>query len=189
LQPEAACRNPDRFHPADGIRAGQVNMHKRRGLLSVGLIALAVVSCLGGCQDYKWQWSFQSPEDINRIAEQARQQNKLVFVFYKFYLDSDANRMHNDVLADNQVGSLFSDTINLLIDKAAGPAYERFLTRYGVTAPPACILIAPDGRYKVFTGYIPKDRFIELIKDAKVELTELPRRPAPARPAPARPAK
>jgi thiol:disulfide interchange protein len=144
---------------------------------------VSVVACvwIAGCQDYKWQWSFQSPDDMQKLEEQARQQQKLVFIFYKWYLDSDANRMHGDVLADNQVGSLFSDSVNLLIDKAAGPNYERYLTKYGVTAPPACILIAPDGRYKVLTGYVPKERFIEMVKSARGELLDNEQRPAPSK--------
>ena len=109
---------------------------------------VSMVACVWmvGCQDYKWQWSFQSPEDLQKAEDGARQKNKMVFIFYKWYLDSDANRMHGDVLADNQIGSLFRDTENILIDRAAGPDYERYLTKYGVTTAPACILVAPDGR-------------------------------------------
>lgn len=135
-------------------------------------IFVSVVACvwIAGCRDYNWQWSFQSPADMQKLETEAHDQQKLVFIFYKWYLDSDANRMHGDVLADNEVGALFADSVNLLIDKAAGPDYERYLTRYGVTAPPACVLVAPDGRYKVFTGYIPKDQFIPLVQAARKEL-------------------
>lgn len=142
---------------------------------------VSVVACvwIAGCQDYKWQWSFQSPDDMERLEETARQQHKLVFYYYKWYLDSDANRMHGDVLADNQVGALFSDTVNVLIDKAAGPDYERYLSKYGVTSPPACILVGPDGRYKVLNGYVPKDRFIELVTSAKADLMNGQPRTAP----------
>lgn len=146
------------------------------------MIFLALVPpFLAGCQDYKWQWSFDSTAQLERAEQQAQEQHKLVFIFYKWYLDSDANRMHGDVLADPRVSSLFSDTTNILIDKAAGPSYERHLTKYGVKAAPACILISPDGRYKVFKGYIPKDQFIEMVKDAKIQLLELQRRPAPSK--------
>jgi thiol:disulfide interchange protein len=132
---------------------------------------VSVVACvwIAGCQDYKWQWTFQSPEDMQKLEDQARQEQKLVFIFYKWYLDSDANRMHGDVLADNKVGAMFSDSVNLLIDKAAGPDYERYLARFGVTAPPACIFVAPDGRYKVLTGYIAKDEFIERVQAVHTE--------------------
>jgi len=145
-------------------------------------VCVSVVACfwIAGCQDYRWQWNFQSPQDMQKLEEQAGEQQKLVFIFYKWYLDSDANRMHGDVLADNQVGALFADTVNLLVDKAAGPAYEQYLSKYGVTDPPAFILIAPDGRYKVLTGYIPKDRFIELVQSAKTELTQDQQRAAPS---------
>ncbi len=139
---------------------------------------------LAGCADYKWQWNFQSPEQLRKTEETAAQQHKIVFIFYKWYLDSDANRMHGDVLADNQVGSLFTDTVNILVDKSAGPAYEQYVTKYGVNSAPACILVAPDGRYKVLRGYIPKDRFIEQIQRAKAELSEQPHRSAPTKIAP-----
>lgn len=147
------------------------------------MLFVSTVACVWmvGCQDYKWQWSFQSPGDMQKLEEQAQQQNKLVFIFYKWYMDSDANRMHGDVLADNQVGDLFADSVNLLVDRAAGPDYERYLTKYGVTTPPACILVAPDGRYKVLTGFIPKDRFIEQVKAAKAELMDNQRRAAPSK--------
>jgi hypothetical protein len=147
---------------------------------------VSVVACvwIAGCQDYNWQWSFQSPDDIQKAEELASQEKRLVFIFYKWYLDSDANRMHGDVLADNEVGALFGDSVNLLVDKAAGPDYERHLAKYGVTAPPACILVAPDGRYKVLTGYLPKERFVELVKSAKAELMSAERRSAPSKVAP-----
>lgn len=133
---------------------------------------ISAVACVWivGCQDYKWQWTFQSPDDMQKLEMKARQEQKLVFIFYKWYLDSDANRMHGDVLADNEVGALFADSVNLLIDKAAGPDYERYLTRYGVTAPPACIFVAPNGRYKVLSGYIPKAEFIEHVRAIREEL-------------------
>lgn len=144
-----------------------------RPLLVLGV--LLVVAASAGCQDYRWQWSFNSPQDLTKLEDRAREQGRMVFIFYKFYLDSDSNRMHSDVLADSKVGPLFKDTVNVIVDKASGPDYERHMTKYGVTAPPACVLIAPDGRYKVLTGYIAKDQFIELIRAAQSELSQ----PAP----------
>ncbi|MBI4578713.1 MAG: hypothetical protein HY718_03370 [Planctomycetes bacterium] len=151
----------------------------RCGILIV--VAALIGAVAAGCQDYKWQWSFESPEQLQKTEKQALDEGKMVLLFYKWYLDSDANRMHGEVLADNRVGALFADTLNIVIDKSAGPAYERYLAKYGVSSPPACILVAPDGRYKVFTGYIPAERFVELVKAAKAQLTEAPRRTAPSK--------
>lgn len=153
----------------------------RNGLRRSLFVSVVAYVWIAGCQDYEWQWSFQSPDDMQKMEEQASQENRLVFIFYKWYLDSDANRMHGDVLADNEVGTLFKDSVNLLVDKAAGPDYERYLSKYGVTTPPACILVAPDGRYKVLAGYQPKERFIELVQSAKAELMEGQRRSAPSK--------
>ncbi len=152
-----------------------------RNLVATSMLSLL---CLTGCQDYKWQWSFETADQLAKTEKQAQEQHKLVFIFYKSYLDSEANRMHGDVLSDNQVGALFNDSVNILLDKAAGPAYEQYLARYGVTAPPACVLLGPDGRYKVFKGYIAKDRFIDMVKDAKIELLEQTRRAAPSKVSP-----
>jgi len=129
-----------------------------------------LLAMLTGCADYRWHWDFNSASELETTEAFAREQNKTLFIFYKWYLDSEANRMHGDVLADDKVGALFQDTINILIDKASGPAYERYVNRYGVTAPPACILVAPDGRYKVLSGFIPIDRFIPLVEKAREEL-------------------
>jgi hypothetical protein len=155
-------------------------MHRHRRILA-GLALLASVA-VAGCEDYRWQWSFQSPDDLRLVEQRAREQHKVLFIFYKWYLDSDSNRMHGDVLADNEVGKLFKDTVNIIIDKASGPGYEHHLTRYGVHSPPAFIVVGPDGRYKVFSGYIPKERFIDLIANAKTNLAgSAPRAPAKSR--------
>lgn len=142
-------------------------------------LCIGVLPFAYGCQDYKWQWNFKSPEQLQDIEQKAFSQNRTVFIFYKSFFDSD--RMHSEVLGDSQVGALFNDTVNIIIDKSAGPAYERYLTKYGITAPPACVLASSDCRYKVFTGFIPKDRFVELVKAAKAELSEPPRRPPPSK--------
>jgi hypothetical protein len=145
-------------------------------------LCIGILPFASGCQDYKWQWNYQSPEQLQAIEQKAFEQHKIVFIFYKSFFDSD--RMHSEVLADSRVGSLFNDTVNIIIDKSAGPAYERYLTKYGITAPPACVLASSDCRYKVFTGFIPKDRFVEMVKAAKAELSEPAHRPPPSKVAP-----
>ena len=76
------------------------------GWLTLSLVAL----CATGCSDFKWRWDYQQAE------QQARQQGKYLFIFYKWWLSNESNRMHGDVMADPAVGGLFQDTINVLLE-------------------------------------------------------------------------
>lgn len=136
-------------------------------------IALAVLAA-AGCQDYRWRWDYQKAE------QQARQQNKYLFVFYKSWLSNESNRMHGEVLADPAVGALLADTVNLLLEKDSSPEYGNYLAKYGVTSPPAFVVVAPDGTYHAASGFIPKDRFIEFVKNAKAGRSPSGKRPATA---------
>jgi len=124
-------------------------------------LCIPILLATVGCQDYRWRWDYQQAE------QNAREQQKYLFIFYKHWLNDESNHMHNEVLADPAVGALLQDTINLLLEKDSSPEYAKYLTRYGVTAPPAFVVVAPDGTYRVQTGYIAKDRFIDFIKQAK----------------------
>ncbi|HSW44941.1 MAG TPA: hypothetical protein VLM89_05170 [Phycisphaerae bacterium] len=131
-----------------------------------------------GCQDYKWRW------DFNQAEQDARQQGKHLFIFYKWWLNNESNRMHGDVLSDPAVGAQFQDTINLFLEKDSSTEYANYMTKYGVTSPPAFVIVAPDGTYYTAAGFIPKDRFIEFAKNAKAGQSPGDRKspPAPAKP-------
>jgi len=145
-------------------RAGRVG-----GLLY--LVTVLVAGGAAGCLQYDWQ------HDFERGEAQAREQNKDMFIFYKYYLDSDSNRMlSSEVLSDPEIVSLFQDTINVLIDSSFGPQYEAYVARFGVSSYPASILVAPNGQYETLKGFVPKQRFIEFVRDFR-------RKHAPAEPA------
>ena len=117
-----------------------------------------------------------------RAAEQtARAQNRHLFIFYKWWMSSESNRMHGDVLTDSEVAAELRDTVNVLLEKDSSPDFAAYMSRYGVTAPPAFVIVAPDGTYQVRTGYIPKDRFIEFVRAAKAPRAQRggSRRPPP----------
>jgi len=121
-------------------------------------LTIAITFAAAGCQQYDWV------HDIDRAEAQAREQQKNMFIFYKYYLDPDSNRMlSSDVLSDPKVVSLFQNTVNMLIDKAYGPQFETYVSKYGVRSYPASILVAPDGQYEVLKGFVPKDRFIDFV--------------------------
>jgi len=150
------------------VNAGRSPSNGFRWLIALSLLAAA------GCQDYKWRWDYAKGE------QQARQQGKYLFVFYKWWLSNDSNRMHGEVLSDPAVGAQLADTINLLLEKDSSPEYGNYLAKYGVTSPPAFVVVAPDGTYYVAGGFIPKDRFIEFIKNAKAGRSPAGKRPATA---------
>ena len=137
------------------------NLSRRSFFTCFRWLCIPVILAAIGCQDYRWRWDYEQAE------QDARQQEKHLFIFYKHWLNDESNRMHSEVLADPAVGTLFQDTINLLLEKDSAPEYAKYLTRYGVTAPPAFVVVAPDGTYRIQTGYIAKDRFIEFIKQSK----------------------
>jgi len=137
------------------------NMPRSAFITRCRWLCVPVILAAVGCQDYRWRWDYEQAE------QDARQQEKHLFIFYKHWLNDESNRMHREVLADPAVGALFQDTINLLLEKDSAPEYAKYLARYGVTSPPAFVVVAPDGTYRVQTGFIPKDRFIEFIKQSK----------------------
>jgi len=146
-----------------------------RRLFTSGL-ALCVLAA-AGCQDYRWRWDYQAAE------AQAREQGKDLFIFYKWWMSDDSNRMHGEVVASPEVGALLQDTINLLLEKDSSPEYAQYLAKYGVNSTPAFVVVKPDGDYRVELGYIAKDRFIEFIRKAKADSASNAPRPSPHAPA------
>jgi len=132
-----------------------------------------------GCQSYNWRSELAA---YKAAEQQAREEGKFLFIFYKWWLDSSSNRMlGNEVLTDPEVVALFQDTINLVVEKDFGPEYEKYMAKYGISDTPACVIVAPDGKFKVRTGFTPKDRFIEFAKRAKAALSTQPQRAAAPR--------
>ena len=125
------------------------------------LVILCCIPLLGGCANYRWTTDYQAAEDY------AHQQGKHLFIFYKWWLSNESNRMHGDVLSDPAVASRLRDTVNVLLEKDSSPEYGRFMSKFGVTQAPAFVIVAPDGSFQVRTGFIPKDRFIDFIESGK----------------------
>jgi len=140
--------------------------------------AMLMVSLAGCGASYNWRVDYD-------VAEQeARQNNKHMFVFYKWWLDNASNRMlSEEVLSSPEVIKQFQNTVNVLIDKENGPAYVDYMGRYDVHEYPAAVIVAPDGTFHVKRGFVTKDRFLQFINKA---MQPTPERPRPAHPKPAR---
>lgn len=145
-------------------------------ILLPSVLALSLMVAVG-CQDYRWRWDYQTAED------QAREQGKDLFIFYKWWMSDDSNRMHGEVVASPEVGALLQDTVNLLLEKDSSTEYAQYMGKYGVSSTPAFVIVKPDGSYRVEIGYIPKDRFVEFIKKARAGSSASPPRSSPSSPA------
>ena len=137
----------------------------------------ALLTGTAGCQSYKW---LEGMDNYRAAEQRAREQNKCLFIFYKWWLDSASNRMlSGEVLSDPKVVALFQDTINLRVDRDFGPEYVEYMAKFGVNSLPASVIVAPNGKFKVQPGFTPKEQFIEFVKNAKASLSTQPERAPP----------
>ncbi len=135
------------------------------------------IAALTGCAQYEWKTEYAQ---YQAAEQEARQGGRHMFVFYKYWLDSDSNRMlSNEVLSDPEVTGLFQNTINLLVEKDFGPQYAEYMNRYNVTTPPAAVIVRPDGSYRVRQGFVPKEEFIRWAREAMSSPATAPARTAP----------
>jgi len=107
-----------------------------------------------GCVDYKWQ------DNIERAEQQAKAENKYMFVFYKWWLDSDCNRVLSDVVNQPDTVKLFQNTINCQVVYEY-PPNRQYMAKHGIERVPGFMIKAPDGSYQKRVGYIPKEAFIQ----------------------------
>ena len=97
----------------------------------------ALLTGTAGCQSYKW---LEGMDNYRAAEQRAREQNKCLFIFYKWWLDSASNRMlSGEVLSDPKVVALFQDTINLRVDRDFGPEYVEYMAKFGVNSLPASV--------------------------------------------------
>ena len=126
------------------------------------LWAIILLPGLVGCQDYRWIF------DDFRVAEQmANDQHRDLFIFYKWWLSQESNRMHSEVLTDPKVFQQLKNTVNLVMERDSTTGGSHYISKYGITSAPAFVLARPNGTFKTCTGFMPKERFIEFLKNAK----------------------
>jgi len=135
------------------------------------LFALAAVACFsGGCVEYRWE------ENVERAEQRAKAEGKYLFVFYKWWLSNDSNRMQAEVIDQPDVAKLFQGTVNCRIVYEYPPNRE-YMARHGVDRAPGFLVQAPDGSYQKLTGYVPKEAFIKWAQ-AALTTTRPPERPS-----------
>ncbi|HOW18077.1 MAG TPA: hypothetical protein PLC79_03495 [Phycisphaerae bacterium] len=139
------------------------------------LSALVAAGCLsGGCVEYRWE------ENVERAEQRAKAEGKYLFVFYKWWLSNDSNRMQAEVIDQPDVARVFQGTVNCRIVYEYPPNRE-YMARHGVDRAPGFLVQAPDGSYQKLTGYVPKEAFIKWAQAAMTtpKAPERPSKPPP----------
>ncbi len=145
-----------------------------RPFRGIPLLCLAALMSATGCQQgYRWDLG-----DVVKAEQRARDEGKILFVFYQLWTDPTSNRMKGrELLSDPEVEAEFRNTINVLVDRDFGSMYVGSLRKYQVTTYPAFILVSPDGKYRALTGAIPRSQFLAWVRDFKSR-TRQPASPA-----------
>ncbi|MDM8008161.1 MAG: hypothetical protein QUV05_18640 [Phycisphaerae bacterium] len=135
-----------------------------RRFLGMTLLGLGALTLATGCQQgYRWDLG-----DVVKAEQRARDEGKILFIFYQLWTDPTSNRMKGrELLSAPEVEAEFRDTINVLVDRDFGSMYVGSLRKYQVTSYPAFILVSPDGKYRSLTGAIPQNQFLEWVRDFK----------------------
>jgi hypothetical protein len=134
------------------------------------LVAAAAAACLSsGCVEYRWE------ENVERAEQRAKAEGKYLFVFYKWWLSNDSNRMQSEVIDQPDVARVFQGTVNCRIVYEYHPNRD-YMARHGVDRAPGFLVVAPDGSYQRLTGYVPKEAFVKWAQTA-MTATKTPERP------------
>jgi thioredoxin-related protein len=128
---------------------------RRMALLSVGAVCTAMV--VGCAADYKWEF------DPNRAIARARDDKKDLFLYFRNVFNPKCGDMERDVIMTPEVAKLFTKSVNGFIEF---PWYQELAGNYGVTDVPSYVIIRPDGKRRVRTGFMPKEQFIAFAKSA-----------------------
>jgi hypothetical protein len=125
----------------------------------------ALLISAAGCQSYHWR------TDYSQAEQDAHDQHRRLFIFYKWWLDEDSSRML-EVLSDRRVVAQFQDTINVLVERGSGPLCAQYMCKYGVNCFPAVVIVAPNGRFEARMGFLSRDRLLEFSRQVKASFPE-----------------
>ncbi len=128
---------------------------------AAGRCALAMVMLSMVCVGCGPKWE----SDINVALRQARRRQSGVVVFYKDPLDAQSALMHES-LEEPEVRKLIQERVRCVMVPFYPPD-QRFVARYGVTQPPALIVIHPDETYHALTGAVDARSVVSFLNRAK----------------------
>jgi len=113
-----------------------------------------------GCADYKWVFEYDD------AVKQATEQKKTLFIYYRYWLNSDCTTMYNEVLSLPDVTAKFQNTINCQLEYGFEPN-QQTMANYGVRTVPGFVIVRPDGsRPATISGLISKERFVRWAESA-----------------------
>lgn len=133
-------------------------------------------ACCTGCVQMKWE------ENIDHAEQMAKAERKSLFVFYKWWLVSESNRMQEMLEKDPDIARLFQNTINCRIVYEWKPN-QQYMARHGVDRAPGFLIKTPDGAFQKLVGYVPKEAFLRWATSAMANPgTARPSKPPPIAP-------
>ncbi|MCG3137327.1 MAG: hypothetical protein HJJLKODD_01171 [Phycisphaerae bacterium] len=120
--------------------------------------------------DYQWQVQYDVALPL------ARQQNRLMFIFYKAVFNPQSNEVLWNVLNRPEVAEEFEAMVNCRLDWGYAPNRQT-MTRFGISDVPGFVILHPDGRFLARQGLVTAEQLISFAKQAKAQLLSTPANP------------
>ena len=110
--------------------------------------------------DYRWEGIYE------QALAAARQQNRELFIVYKWWLSPESTELLNMLQTRPEVARHFNETVNCVLDMDYLPN-RTHLQRYGVTEVPAVVLVHRDGTYHAHSGPMTAVEIVRFVTGAK----------------------
>jgi thioredoxin-related protein len=121
---------------------------------AIGLLLCAAAS---GCVDYHWEF------DPRRAAARAQEEGKDLFIYFRSGFSFQCGQMEREVLLTPEVAELFQNSVNCQLEYFW---FADVAAKYGVRDVPSYVIVRPDGKQWVRTGYMPREQFIAFAQAA-----------------------
>lgn len=115
----------------------------------VRLVLLAVlgVSACGGCANYNW-----ITDDYPQAAKLARENNKYLFIYYRWWMSPECGSVERDVLEHPNISKLFKNSVNCWLHQEWQENQAVMEQRFGVREVPSFVIVPPDGKFHKRSG-------------------------------------
>ncbi|MBL1274902.1 MAG: thioredoxin domain-containing protein [Ectothiorhodospiraceae bacterium] len=114
------------------------------------------------------------------VLEQAKKQNKLLFVSIGYFACHWCHVMQRESYRDPQVAKILNKGfISVKVDRELNPALDAYLIDFvmrtrGAAGWPLNVFLTPDGNPLVGLTYLPKDRFLTLLMELQQQWETAP---------------
>jgi len=134
------------------------------------LVALAA-GC-GGGTDYDWVM-----DDYGRARKLARENDKHLFVYYRWWMSPECGTVERDVLENPEIKKLFRTSVNCWLH-LEWQANQAVMEDFGVHDVPAFVIVAPDGTFEQRSGATTPEQFEPWVRQTMPPpVTTAPKKP------------